>query len=164
MVWDFVSPAPHPKYVHPNGTTDQFFHLWENQHFGQNFFKTPYVPKGCTYWSDILGRKTPVPKVSFDVLFGSRNFSKFYSPFLREFGPKGRFGTHFRRVIKFVLEMLYSKYEYSEGFMGRLTGFGGRCAPNMICGHQAHPWEGVQKIAFFRRFFSSGVPFGCNTL
>ena len=46
MVWDFISPAPHPKYVHPNGTTDQFFHLWQNEHFGQNFFKTPYVPKG----------------------------------------------------------------------------------------------------------------------
>ena len=35
--------------------------------------------------------------------------------------------------------MLYSKYEYSEGKMGGLTGFGGRPAPNMICGHQAHP-------------------------
>ena len=64
-------PAPHPKYVHPNGTTDKFFHLWENQHFGQIFFKTPYVPKGCTYWSDILGRKTPVPKVVFGEFFGS---------------------------------------------------------------------------------------------
>ena len=84
-----------PQYVHPNGTTDQFFHLWENQHFAQNFFKTPHVPKGCTYCSDILGRKSSVPKVSFDVLFGSRNFSKFYSPFLRELGPKGRLGPIF---------------------------------------------------------------------
>ena len=71
IVWDFVSPALHPKYVHPNGTTDQFFHLWENQHFGQHFFKIPYVPKGCTYWSNILGRETPVPKVVFGEFFGS---------------------------------------------------------------------------------------------
>ena len=149
MVWDFIFPAPHPKYVHPNGTTDQFFHLRENQHFEQNFFKVPYVPKGCIYLFNILGRQNPTPKESFHVLFGSQNFSKFYSPFLREFGPKGRFGTHFRRVIKFVLEMLYSKYEYSEGFMGRLTGFGGRRAPNMICGHQAHLGALGQKIPLF---------------
>ena len=73
-------PGPHPKYVHPNGTTHQFFHLWENQHFEQNFFKVPHVPKGCTYWSNILGRENPLPKESFHVFFGSQNFSKFLQP------------------------------------------------------------------------------------
>ena len=52
-----------------------------------------------------------------------------------DFYPKSRFGTHFCRVIKFVLEVLYSKYGYSEGGRGRLTGFCGRHAPKMICAH-----------------------------
>ena len=56
-----------------------------------------------------------------------------------DFYPKSRFGTNFfsfaGRVIKFVLEVLYSKYGYSEGGRGRLTAFCGRRAPKMICTH-----------------------------
>ena len=37
MVWYFVWPAPHPKYVHPPGTTINFFHLRVYGHFGHIF-------------------------------------------------------------------------------------------------------------------------------
>ena len=37
MVWYFIWPAPHPKYVHPPGTTTHFFHLRVNPEFRQNF-------------------------------------------------------------------------------------------------------------------------------
>ena len=162
MIWGFVSPAPHPKYLHTKAQSSIFFicgKIWILEEISS---KTPYVHKGCIYWSSILERKHPLPKVSFDVIFGYRNFSKIYSQFLREFGYIYNFGTHFCRVTEFVLEVLYSKYGYSEGKMGRLTGFGGRGAPNMICGHQAHPRPNGYKNGDFQRFFSSGCAFGCK--
>ena len=119
MIWEFVFPAPHPKYVHPTGTIIIFSHLQVNGHFEQKIFKTPYVPDGCTYCSNILGRGNQVPKVCFDVIFDDENFWNFYSLILREFGPVGRFGTHFHRVIKCVLGMLYSKNGFSDGGRGR---------------------------------------------
>ena len=104
-------------------------------HFEQKKLKTPCVPDGCTYWSGVLGLEKQVPKVYFDAIFDDENFRKFYSLILREFGPIGRFGTHFHGVIKIVLEVVYAKYGYSEGGMGRLTAFCGRHAPKMICAH-----------------------------
>ncbi len=97
--------------------------------------KNPCVPDGCTYWSGVLGLEKQVPKVYLDATFDDENFRKFYSLILREFGPIGDFGTHFHRVIKTVLGIVYAKYEYSEGRMGRLTAFCGRHAPKMICAH-----------------------------
>ena len=47
--------------------------------------------------------------------------------------------------------------------MGRLTGFGGRCAQNMIFGHQAHLGTQGQRKTFFKVFFQAGVPLGANT-
>ena len=61
----------------------------------------------------------------FDAIFDDGNFRKFYSLILTEFGPIGRFGTHFHGVIKIVLEVVYAKYGYSKVGMGRLTAFCG---------------------------------------
>ena len=135
MIWKFIFLAPHPKYMHPPGTTINFFHLRVNGHFGQIFLNTTYVPDGCIYMPHTLGSGTQVPKVCFDAILGKIFFSKFYSQILREIGLKVGFGTHFREVTKFVLGVLYSKYGYSEGGRGRLPGFCGRHAPNMICAH-----------------------------
>jgi len=81
MVWYFIWPAPHPKYVHPPGTTTHFFHLRVNPEFRQNFFKTPYVPNGCIYWFTVLGREDLLPKVSFDIILGQKIFSKIFEIF-----------------------------------------------------------------------------------
>ena len=74
MVWYFIWPAPHPKYVHPPGTIVDFSHLRVNPEFQQNFFKTPYVPDGCIYRSTVLGREDQVPKVSFDIILSKKFF------------------------------------------------------------------------------------------
>ena len=84
MIWDFISPAPHPKYVHPPGTTINFSHLRVMDHFEQNFFNTPNVPDGCIYRSTVLGRDNQVPKVSYDVIFDHWNFWKFCPKSIRE--------------------------------------------------------------------------------
>ena len=76
MVWYFIWPAPHPKYVHPPGTIVDFSHLRVNPEFQQNFFKTPYVPDGCIYRATVLGREAHVPKVSFDTILSKKNFRK----------------------------------------------------------------------------------------
>ena len=74
MVWYYIFPAPHPKYVHPTGTTFNFFHLWVNGRFEQKNFKTPCVPDGCAYCSRVLGLEKQVPKVYFDAIFDDENF------------------------------------------------------------------------------------------
>ena len=84
MVWNFISPAPHPKYVHPTGTVINFFHLQENGHFGQIFFETTYVPDGCIYLPHIFGDGIQVPKVCFDAIFGQNFFLKIFEIFTPE--------------------------------------------------------------------------------
>ena len=74
MIWKFIFPAPHPKYVHPPGTTFNFFHLRENCHFEQKFLNTTYVPDGCIYMPHTLGSGNQVPKVCFDAILGKKNF------------------------------------------------------------------------------------------
>ena len=76
MVWYFVWPAPHPKYVHPLGINNNFSHLRVNPDFQPKLFKTPYVPDGCIYRSTVLGREDQVSKVSFDILLSKKNFQK----------------------------------------------------------------------------------------
>ena len=76
MVWWFIWPAPHPKYVHPPGTNNNFFHLWVNPDFGPKFFKTPYVPNGCIYRPAVMGREDQVSKVSFDIILSKKIFQK----------------------------------------------------------------------------------------
>ncbi len=77
MIWKFIFPAPHPKYVHPPGTTINFFHLRVNGHFGQNFVNTTYVPDGCIYMPHTLGSGNQLPKVCFDAILGKKNFENF---------------------------------------------------------------------------------------
>ena len=94
MVWNFISPAPHPKYVHPTGIVINYFHLQENGHFGQIFFETTYVSNGCIYLPHIFEDGIQVPKVCFDAIFGQiffENFRNFYPRILRENGPMGNF-------------------------------------------------------------------------
>ena len=81
MVWHFICPAPHPKYVHPPGTIVDFSHLRVNPEFQQNFFKPPYVPDGCIYRATVLGREGHVPKVSFDTILRKKIFRKFLKVF-----------------------------------------------------------------------------------
>ena len=81
---------------------------------------------------------------------------------LREFGPMWCFGTHFHGVPKIVLEVVYSKYGYSEAGRVSLRGFCDRRAPKRFR-HQIGPLEPLpNKNRHFRRFFSSGVPGGCT--
>ena len=74
MVWNFISPAPHPKYVHPTGTTINFSHLWVYGHFEQKIFKPPCVPDGCTYLPRVLGLEKQLPKVYFHAIIDDENF------------------------------------------------------------------------------------------
>ena len=81
MAWRYdmelcLARAP-PKYVHPPGTTFNFFHLRVNPGFWQKFFKTPCVPNGCIYRSAVLGREQQVPEVSFDAILGQKIFENF---------------------------------------------------------------------------------------
>ena len=85
MVWYFIWPAPHPKYVHPPGTIVDFFHLRVNPEFQQNFFKTPYVPDGCIYRTTVLGREAHVPKVYFDTILSKKKIRKILKFFTAKF-------------------------------------------------------------------------------
>ena len=76
MIWYFIWPAPHPKYVHPPGTNINFSHLRVNPEFRQNFFKNPYVPDGCMYRSTLLGREDLLSQVSFDIVLSKKKFGK----------------------------------------------------------------------------------------
>ena len=81
MVWYFIWPAPHPKYVHPPGTNNNFSHLQVSWDFRPKFFKTPYVRNGCIYWSTVLGREDQVSKVSFDIILSKKKFGKNFENF-----------------------------------------------------------------------------------
>ena len=157
-------PRSTPQVCAPTRHNLQFFHLRENCHFEQKFLNTPYVPDGCIYMPHTLGSENQVPKVCFDAILGKKKFWKFYSQILREIGLKVGFGTHFRGVIKFVLGVLYSKYGYSEGGRGRLTGFWGRRTPKKYL-HPTGTNGSVnrQNLHFFGRNFWGGVPLGAHT-
>ena len=110
MIWYFIFPAPHPKYVHPPGTAINFSHLRVKGHFQQIFFNTPYVPDGCIYLSNILWREIQVLEVSFDVIFDHRNFWKFCPESLREIEGQltsRALGRNFHGDIESVLEGLW---------------------------------------------------------
>ena len=47
------------------------------------FLNESYVPNGCGYMSIILGRKLTIPKVSFDIIFRSKNFLKNFRLFAK---------------------------------------------------------------------------------
>ena len=81
MVWYFIWPAPHPKYVHPPGTIVDFFHLRVYLEFHQKNFKTPYVPDGCIYRAIVLGQEGHVLKVSFETILSKKKFSKNFEIF-----------------------------------------------------------------------------------
>ena len=95
MIWKFIFPAPHPKYVHPPGTTINFFHLRVNGHFGQNFVNTTYVPDGCIYMPHTLGSENQVPKVCFDAILGKKKFLKILQPNPKGNWPKSAFWDPF---------------------------------------------------------------------
>ena len=84
MVKYLIFPAPHPKYMHPTGTTFNFFHLRENGHFGQKIFESTYVPGGCIYMPHTLGSGNQVPKVCFYAILGQKKISKFFEIFTPE--------------------------------------------------------------------------------
>ena len=67
-------PRDAPQVCAPNGHNHHFSHLQVNGQFEQKILKTLYVPDGCTYWSNILGRGNQVPKVCFDAIFDDENF------------------------------------------------------------------------------------------
>ena len=72
MVWNFISPAPHPKYVHLTGTVIKFFHLQKNSHFDQKIFENTMCLMGAYYLPHIFGDGMQVPKVCFDAIFGQK--------------------------------------------------------------------------------------------
>ena len=84
MIQYFISPAPHPKYMLPTGTTFNFFRLRENGHFGQIFFENLYVPDGCIYMHHTLGSGNQEPKVCFNAILGTKKFSKNFEIFTPE--------------------------------------------------------------------------------
>ena len=122
MIWNFVWPAPHPKYVHPPGTITHFPHLRVISEFWQNFFKTPCVPDGCIYRSAVFVREDPIPNVSFDIIWAEKFFRKFLKilplnpkgkwtkPVFSRFGPKNQFEVHRNAINRFLRELdLHSK-------------------------------------------------------
>ena len=90
MIWKFIFPAPHPKYVHPPGTTFIFFHLRENCHFEQNFLNSPYVPDGS--YTCLMGAYTcPIlseVKTRYLKCVLTRFWAKFFLKILQP-NPKG---------------------------------------------------------------------------
>ena len=93
-------PRAAPQVWAPNRPNNHFSHLQVNGHFEQTNFKTPYVPDGCTYWSNILGRGNQEPKVCFGVIFDDGNFGNFYSLIVREFSPIWAFWDAFSQSHK----------------------------------------------------------------
>ena len=163
MIWNFVWPAPHPKYMHPTGTLTHFFHLRVNAGFWQKFFKTPCVPHGCIYRSNFLGREQQVPEVSFDAILSQKFFLK-----ILPLNPKGKVALgsfwdqfssakttfltwyetsskHHRRWLK-VQRTRLKPFLTSEGHLGR-TKSRGRL---------------FRKSGFFGRNFSSGCAYVCK--
>ena len=75
MVWCFIWPALHPKYVHPPGTAINFFHLRVFHDFGQNFSRPL-----CAWWVHIPVQLFPKGETSTQTMFwcnfGQKNFPK----------------------------------------------------------------------------------------
>ena len=99
MIRKFISPAP---YVHPTGTTIIFF-ICEQMAIWRKNFKSPL----CTWWVHIMVQGFSLLGVKSKYLkcIWWWKFLKILQP-----NPKGILpyrGTHFRRAIKFVLEILY---------------------------------------------------------
>ena len=101
-----LARTPPQVFAH-KGTTINFFHLRENPVFEQNFFKTPYVSNECIYRPNILGRKHPLPKVSFDIIFGQKNFRK-----ILHLNPKG----------KVVLGVILGRFFKRKNFFSKSIG------------------------------------------
>ena len=88
MVWYFIFPAPHPKYVHPTGTTFNFFHLRENGHFGQKISKAPMCLVGAYTCPTVSEVETRYLKCVLMPFLAKKNFQKF-SKFSPQ-NPKGK--------------------------------------------------------------------------
>ena len=80
MVWYFIWPAPHPKYVHSPDTTTHFPFAGKSG-ISAKFFQDPYVPNGFIYWFTVLGREDLLPKLSFDIILGQKKFVKLFEIF-----------------------------------------------------------------------------------
>ena len=75
MVWYFIWPAPHPKYVHPPGTTINFFHLRVFHDFGQNFSRPPVCLMGAYTGPTFSERRLKYLNCVL-MQFGAKKFSK----------------------------------------------------------------------------------------
>ena len=104
MAWYFIWPAPHPKYVHPPGTTINFFHLRVFHNFDQNFSRPPVCLMGAYTGPTFSERSTKYLK----YLFMQFSAEKFFG----NFTPKSK-GKSGRRVI------LGRFFERKKCFLGR---------------------------------------------
>ena len=89
MAWRYdmelcLARAP-PQVCVPPGTITHFSHLRVISEFWQSSFKTPFVPDGCIYRSDVFVREDPISNVSFDIILGRKHFSK-----ILPLNPKGK--------------------------------------------------------------------------
>ena len=75
MVWYFIWPAPHPKYVHPPGTTIIFFHLRVFHDFDQKFSRPPVCLMGAYTGPTFSERRTKYPNCVL-MQFGAKKNSK----------------------------------------------------------------------------------------
>ena len=138
------------------------------------FLNESYVPNGCGYMSIILGRKLTIPKVSFDIIFRSKNFWKFF-----DFLPSGQNGQkkaifrgpHTHVQISRQGCMVENRYYYrSRPYMGAFhpPERGPVCAPT----RHTHPPSTIFGVQFSGPispgFWGSGVkmtmvvPVGCT--
>ena len=161
----FIFPAPHPKYVHPPGTTFNFFHLRVNPGFWQKKFKTPCVPNVCIYRSDFLSREQQGLEVSFDAILGKIVFLK-----ILPLNPKGKvaLGSFLGPIFKRKKKTFLTWYETSSKHHRRCLKVQRTCLKPFLTseGHlgrkksRGRLWE---KIVIFWRFFQAGVPMCANT-
>ena len=167
MVWNFISPAPHPKYVHPSSTTINFSHLWVNGHFWQKKLKLPMCLMGaytCPTSSEMELRYLKCVLMAFLIKKNFQKFSKF-SPQ----NPKGKWPqVPFSRFCTFwavssVLEVLGRCIYHPFRLQTLLDTFRGcRRAPHDLRTPGTSVSIVTQKWTFCSIFFQARVPHGCT--
>ena len=101
MVWYFIWPAPHPKYVHPPGTTIIFFHLRVFHDFDQKFSRPPVCLMGAYTGPTFSERRTKYPNCVLMQFGAKKNFENFTPKFKGKSDYMAILGPIFKRKKSF---------------------------------------------------------------
>ena len=162
MVWYFIWPAPHPKYVHPPGTTIIFLHLRVFRDFGQNFSRPPVCLTSAYTGPTFSERSTKYLKCLL-MQFSTKKIFENFTP--KSKGKSGRrviLGRFFKRKKIFLgRNWTSSKHhrrclEVQRTCLKRFLTSEGHVDQMRLCGRR------LAKIGFFWSEISGGCAYVCK--